>query len=358
MLNIEIRSPARYRGIMGFASPSYLILLPLVPLLIWWWNRRRRPAIRYSHLQVMDGLPGGRARVLPVASVALRVATLGFLVLALARPQVPDGSTRLPTEGIAIAFACDVSGSMAEVDFPWTAGEEPVTRLDAARRSFGLFVAGGVGPDEMRFEGRPADQIGLVTFAAWPQTLCPLTLNHSVLLAVLNREKPKGAGLDSGTNVGDAIAECLIRLKSAADRRRVLILLSDGEHNVASDGPDSPLTPRQAAQLAANLGIPIYTIDCGGDPQPESGPDVIRQRESGRAILKSVSDMTGGTSFTANNGHELREVYRTIDRMERKPILSFQYRRYWQFGPTCAMLAFVGLTSLILLERFAWRVFP
>lgn len=343
---------------MGFAEPAYLLLLPLAPLFARWWSRRRRSAFRHPTLEPFDGLPGGRVRFLRMASPALRGATLAFIVLALAGPRIPDRTTRLPTEGIAIAFACDVSGSMGERDFPWTVGDEPATRLEAARRAFGLFVAGGTGTDGERFEGRPADQIALVTFAAWPQSVCPLTLNHTVLLAMLDRERPKGAGLDSGTNIGDAIAEGLIRLKAAGDRRRVLILLSDGEHNAVSNGPDSPFAPKQAAQLAANLGIPIYTIDCGGEPRADADSEAKRQREAGRATLKTVSDMTGGTSFAANDGVELSEVYRAIDRMERRPILSFQYRRYFRYGPPMAMLGLACLTSLILVERLAWRVLP
>ena len=132
-------------GLLFVAGPvlAAVGLLPLVPLVIRWWLRRRVMAIRYSDLSTLDKLPTGRARIANFISVFLRAAVLVTIVFALARPQVPDGSTRLPSEGIAIAFACDVSGSMAETDYEWTASEVPIARLDAARRSFGLFVAGG-----------------------------------------------------------------------------------------------------------------------------------------------------------------------------------------------------------------------
>ena len=107
----------------------------------------------------------------------------------------------------------------------------------------------------------------------------------------------------------------------------MLILLSDGEHNLdLSDMDRQPLKPRQAASLAANLNIPIYTIDAGGDP-PADNPDAAKQRLAGREINQSVAEMTGGKSFTANDGHELLDVCRQIDAMERQPIVSHVYRR-------------------------------
>lgn len=343
---------------MGFTWPWALAFLPVVPLAARWWGRRRRAALRYSDLRVISGLPLGSARRWERLGLILRASILALLILALAGPQIPDRTTRIPTEGIAIGFVCDVSGSMGERDFHWVAGEDPLSRFEVARRAFQLFVQGGTSPDGLEFPGRANDQVSLVTFAAWPSTECPLTLNHTVLLGILAQLEPKGAGLDAGTNIGDAIAEGLIRLKSSSDRRRVLVLLSDGEHNATGDGPDAPLTPRQAAQLAANLHIPIYTIDCGGADPQNASDDAVQQRQAGRATLKNVAEMTGGRYFSANNGPELREAYRAIDQLEREPILSYQYRRYFRYGPECTFLAAGAFLVLIAVEWLIRRPLP
>ena len=157
---------------------------------------------------------------------------------------------------------------MATPDFAWTPDAPPLTRLDAAKRAFKLFVAGGDGPGGTHFDGRPADQIGLVTFAAVPQTACPLTLNHSVLLAVLDEQQPR-QGIDAGTNIGDALAEAEIRLDAAGHRRKVLLLLSDGEHNVTREGANAPLKPFASAQLAVLnwCDLLVYPKDRGGRKQ-------------------------------------------------------------------------------------------
>src|SRR4029077_14027143 len=114
----------------------------------------------------------------------------------------PDPSSRLSTEGIAIVILVDVSGSMGENDFQWEGKQ--VTRLDAVKKVFKLFVRGGTAPNGERLEGRPSDLIGLVTFATRPSVACPLTLSHDVLLEMLAAEEPRTVPGESRTNIGDA----------------------------------------------------------------------------------------------------------------------------------------------------------
>ena len=138
-----------------------------------------------------------------------------------------------------------------------------------------------------------------------------------------------------------------------------MILLSDGEHNFSQNLPDRdpPLKPRQAAQLAANLGIPIYTIDAGGNPD-ELDKDEKEQRLAGRLINQQVAEMTGGRFFTADDGKELLEVYRQIDRLERQEILSFVYRRYFDHDTWFIGAALLMWMSLLFLEKSLWRRWP
>lgn len=342
---------------IGFADPEFLSLTPLAVVAIWWFVRRRRPALRYSDTRLVAWLPRGRARWATWGGAVLRGLALLAVVLAAAGPRVPDLRTRLPAEGIAIVLVLDVSGSMATPDFAPSLSSPPLTRLDAAKQTNHLFVAGGEAPDGTRFDGRPRDQIGLVTFAAVPDTACPLTLNHSVLLAVLDQQKPR-EGIDAGTNLGDALAEGLARLEAAGKKRKVLILLSDGEHNIHIERPDPPLMPRASAKLAKALGVPVYAIDCGGDPKPDADPEEVKQRADGRRVLEAVAEATGGKAFATNNADELRAVYREIDALERDPTEAFRYRRYHEYGAWCTVAAVALLAAAMLLERTWWRRVP
>src|SRR5713226_9044386 len=291
---------------LTFAQPWLLILLPIGALIMWVWSRRRRPAVRFPDLSLLLNLPPGRVRWARWLGIGFRAAGLLLLLIALAGPRWPDQSSRITAEGIAIEMVVDASGSMATPDFTWEG--KPISRLEAVKRAFRLFVEGDKQPSEQALlEGRPNDLIGLVAFARWPQTSCPLTLSHSVLLRILDAEKPRSTPTESETNIGDAIAWGLVRLHNAKASRKVIILLSDGEHNV----PPPALTPRQAAQLAANEGIPIYTIDAGGISGTPEGAEAKpgesdketaeRIRASAEKTMRAIAQITGGRHFKARD---------------------------------------------------------
>jgi Ca-activated chloride channel family protein len=331
------------------------VAAPLVVVLTWWWARRGGSAMRFSDVTRFAGHTGGRASLAVRGGAILRGLACLLLVFACAGPRRPDLQTRLPAEGIAIMMAIDVSGSMETPDVMWNAVSPPVSRLEAARRAFKLFAGGGEAPDGTKFDPRPGDSIGVVTIAAVPQTACPLTLNHSVLFKVVDELKPKG-GPDAGTNIGDALGEAVERLDAVKSKRKakVIILLSDGEHNVVREdvpgakrpGIDRTMKPREAAQLAYNLGIRIYTIDAGGEPPPGAPADAARQRLDGRASLQAVAEMTGGKSFAATSGPELLAAYREISTLEKTEEDAPIYRRYYEYYSWCAGVALVLLWRL------------
>jgi Ca-activated chloride channel family protein len=362
---VRLAHPEVMLGSITFANPEFLWLTPLAPALAWWWARRGRPAMRFSDVTRFVGRTGTRAVLAARGGAALRGLACLALILACAGPRRPDLQTRLPAEGIAVMMAIDISGSMDTPDVAWNAGSPPVTRLEAARRAFKLFVGGGEAPDGTAFEPRPGDSVGLITFAAVPQTACPLTLNHSVLFKVVDALQVRG-GADAGTNIGDALAEAVERLDTVRTVRKtkVLILLSDGEHNVFKEdtpdakrpGIDRTMKPRESAQLAANLGIRIYTIDTGGDPPAGAPPDVVKQRLEGREALKKVAEMTGGRSFGATSGTDLLAAYREISTLEKAIDDAPIYRRYYEYYAWCAGVALVLLLTAHTLDRTLWRV--
>jgi Ca-activated chloride channel family protein len=307
--------------------------------------------------------------------VVLRAAAMLALVIACAGPRVPDLHTRIDTEGIALVLVVDVSGSMAERDFDWNG--LPITRLDAVKKVFQLFVTGSAGeaggdgtplpPGAVQLQGRATDLLGLVTFATRPETICPLTLSHSVLLRMLEAEQPRSVPGESETNLSDAVAVGLHRLEHAGPRRKALVLLTDGEHNVVQ--PRSGWTPRQAAQVAAGLGVPIYAIDAGGNtPLSDANrreraaervsvsPMEVRQQAI--HTLQELAHVTRGQYFSARDTPSLLRACATIDALERAPVTSFQYRRYHEGYPYFALTALFLATMIFGLEYTVWRRVP
>lgn len=345
-----------------FTRPWFLLLALAVPLVVWLWARRRQATLRFSDMGIVTGLPEGRRVWARRGGAILRALGLLLIVIALAGPSFADWRTRVPTEGIAIEVVLDVSGSMGAKDFQWE--KESLSRLEAAKRALHLLVAGGDGPGGVHLDGRPSDLVGVVTFATWPESICPLTLSHTVLLRMLDGEQPRSVPGESETNISDAIALALHRLESAPTKRKVVVLISDGEHNVFR--PQSEWTPRQAAQIAANLNIPIYTIDAGseagsddtGGERPVDPKQRAKTRASAERTLRAVADITSGRYFQARDTAGLLAVCQDIDRLERQAIQSFQYRRYYEGFPWLGLGAFVVLLTLQLLEMTFWQRMP
>ena len=353
---------------IAFACPACLLLVLTAPPLFWLQLRGGRAAFRHPSGQLLAGLPCGRARLARWGGATLRTLAFVLLAVALAGPRTPDLQTRIDAEGVAVMMLVDVSGSMATHDFDWQG--LPISRLDAVKRVFGLFVAGGAGPDATpdggdgrSFQGRPTDAIGLEVFATRPQTVCPLTLSHSVLLRMLDDERPRSIPGESETNISDAVALGLHRLQSAGPRRKVLVLLTDGEHNVP--GPRSDWTPRQAAQIAASLDVPIYTLDAGGGAgvaEPgaaeSAGESPALVRERAVRTLEDMAKITHGQYYRAGDTAGLLDACRAIDRLERSDVKSFEYRRYHEGYPWFAAAA-LGLFALALaLDFTVWRRLP
>jgi len=347
--------------VLEFAQPVSLSLLLLVPFVLWQQIRPRGESLRFANVRTLETMPAGR-RIRVRWGVAIgRSIVLVLLIIAAAGPRIPDRKTLLPTESVAIMLVLDTSGSMmAENQFDWDAGTPKISRAEAARRAFRLFVAGGKAPDGTQFNGRSTergtDAIGLITFELWPQPVCPPTLNHKVLLHILEHTRP---GTEEGSNIGDALVEGLQRLKDAKPARKVLILLSDGEleYPIYTDAA-KPLRPGQAAKLAKKVGIPIYVIDTGGDLPPDAAPATIERRREAEAINQNIVGETNGRLFKANDGKQLLEVCKTIDSLERQPILSHSYRRFHELASWFAAAALALLTLLVALDLTLWRRLP
>ncbi len=121
--------------------------------------------------------------------------------------------------------------------------------------------------------------------------------------------------------------------------------------------PPPALTPRQAAQLAGNLGIPVYAIGAG--PEFADTPkEVAGAAAEARKVLEEIARITSGRAFQAGDGKALGEVCNQIDQLERSRVLSFQYRRYYEGHTGFAVAALMSWLLLIGLENTCWRRLP
>jgi Ca-activated chloride channel family protein len=281
------------------------------------------------------------------------------------------------TEGVAIELVVDRSGSMRAQDF--TLDGRSVSRLDAVKRVVQQFVTGGE-----RLPGRPDDLIGLIVFARYADSRCPLTLDHEHLTETVRATQFVGAAereQEDGTAIGDAIGLAVERLSSLDERvkvrsadvikSKVIVLLTDGENNAGD------LEPAVAADMAAALGIRIYTIGAGTEsgyaPVPvDIGGRIVSQRmrvSIDEKTLREIARRTGGLYFRATDTDSLEEIYARIDELERTEIEQQRYTEYhelavepWRLGPLplppLLAMVLILLAAEVLLTATRFRTLP
>lgn len=328
----------------SLARPLALLLALPLAWLLWHWHRRRFAALRFSGLALVRGLPHGRTRWARIGPLMLWALGLGLLLLSFAGPRVPDPGSRVPTEGISIALVVDASESMSFKAF--SQGGASVTRWEVVKKVVKRFIKGGE-EGGLSLPGRPNDLIALVTFAERPETDCPPTLDHEVILGLLEEEHPRKV---EGTNPGDALAWALHLLARAPTRRKVIILLTDGEDNVLTKF----VPPLQAAKMAAHLEVPIYAVEV--EPLPEESPP--EEQVKARALMQDLAKISSGLFFTARDPEGLAQAYAAIDQLERDRIESFQYRRHVEIDIWLAAAALGVILMLVTLQATRWRSAP
>lgn len=296
----------------------------------------------------------------------LRILALLFLTVAIARPQEGREQVRDVSEGIAIEMVVDRSGSMGgEMEFEG----ERLSRLEVVKRVFEEFATG----KNSDLPGRPNDLIGMISFARYADTVCPLTLAHGALSKFLESVQLVKRRSEDGTAIGDAIALAAARLRTTDEtlarqlkegektfeiKSKIMILLTDGQNNAGMRPPS------EAAALAKKWGIKIHTIGVGGEEglmrqQGLFGNFLIRTGEGvDRKTLQSVAESTGGIFRMAEDAEALRAIYREIDRMERSKIESVRYLDYRELFQLALFLALGFLVAEIALSCTLFRRIP
>jgi Ca-activated chloride channel family protein len=364
---------------MRFEFPWALLILPLLCLLLWWLGRRPRSAgIRFSSVGIAAASGTSLKTRFSHLPIAVRVIAVVLLTVGLARPQQGREELRDVSQGIAIEMVVDRSGSMGQ-ELIYEGKQS--NRLEVVKKVFREFVLGN-GKD---LQGRPTDLIGMVAFARYPDTVCPLTLSHGALDRFIESIQLVTRKNEDGTAIGDALALAAARLKTAEDllqsslgkssapshqgqgegrdlarpsplaasmdyqiKSKVIILLTDGQNNA---GKRSPM---EAARLAKEWGIKVYAIGIGGretfvtvktplgDYKVPGGPGVDE------ATLKAVAGETGGVFRLAESAEKLHEIYQEIDKLERTEIESV---RHIDYAERFAPFVLIAL-ALLVLEQF------
>lgn len=253
-------------------------------------------------------LPGKyKKRGFPVIRSLLFISgVVGWLYIsyALAGPRRPMGMDKNTIDVNDVFIVLDLSRSMLAEDL------KP-NRFEAAKEKVVEFT-----------QLFPKDRIGIVIFAERVFTLLPLSTDLELIRKMV--EQVRLGPLGDGTNIGDALALAVGRLIQSQAKSKVIVLLTDGVSNVGT------LTPLQAAEMAAQNKIKIYTIGIGGDREARIpvGPNMFGvqryQMIPGGSVdvkgLQEIASMTKGKSYMANNNKALQNVLSEINKLERTQV--------------------------------------
>ncbi|HSH94249.1 MAG TPA: VWA domain-containing protein [Roseimicrobium sp.] len=332
---------------MTFAQPWWLLLLLALPVLAWLRGKRGpQAALLYSSVQLAQGLGRFPRSKSGAILLAMRWLALALLIIAMARPQVGEGESKVKASGIDIVVAFDLSDSMAAEDFEWNG--QTVNRLFIARKALKEFI-----------EKRTNDRIGLVAFSGRAYIAAPLSLDHEFLLANLERFTLDTVP-EEGTAIGAAISASVNRLRDIKSKSRIVILLTDGQNTV---GRVPPLIAAEAAQA---LKIKVYTIGVGThgvarlpriDPfgrKVYTAMNVDIDEDS----LKEIARRTGGRYYRADNSESLRRIYSEIDTMERTEATARKVQYYREMFPWFVWPGLGLLLLEVLLGQTVWRRLP
>jgi len=347
------------------AQPWFLLgLLFVVPAI--WWSRRSAGRVVFSSLRA---LPGGghtwRTRIAWVPDALMGLAIMA-LVLALTGPRAGDKSSRVRREGIAIALAVDVSGSMKAQDLAGSSGAscdragDDQTRLGVVKRAFEQIVLGGKG-----LRGRPDDAIGLVAFANSAETRSPPAVGHGNP-AHAARQLDFAPDDESGTRIGNGLSLAVERLREfKKDEKvaRVAILLTDGETTIRDE---NTIDEDTAIDQAIEAGVKVYTIGAGKKGNAPicvddmDGRGRLRQMQVSidEATLGKIAEKTGGAYFRAENGSALRQIYSQIDKLTRTSIEEERFTEYHQYYTYFVTAALLLLAVGLLLRGTMLRRLP
>jgi Ca-activated chloride channel family protein len=309
---------------MSFASPELLLGLLIVPIALIGYllvqRRRSRYAVRFTNVDLLTNLvprsPGVRRHIPPI----LYLTAIAALAIGLARPSLV---LAVPREEATIMLTMDVSRSMRATDV------DP-NRLTAAQQAATDFV--DRLPEQFR--------VGLVAFSTEARLVVEPTTDRAEI-----REALATLRADGGTAMGDAI-DLALQASGAVpeatptpdgsaspepsatpdasaspdpsaspetDKAPVVaeVVLSDGANSTGT------LEPVDAAQRAADLGVPIYTIALGTEDGTVEVPNLFGIPESlpvppDPETLATIAEMTGGRFFEAPTAEELAAIYESL----------------------------------------------
>jgi len=256
-----------------------------------------------------------------------------LLIISLAEPiqigkKLPDSPRQRD-----IIFIVDTSVSMVLKDY--TLEGQRIDRMSVVRSTLKSFI-----------EQLKGDKVSIIAFADTPHVLVPLTNDTYLLKSMLLRLRTGIAG--RGSAPGNAVALAVKQMIKQNDRHQIMILLTDAALPVGS------ISPMQAANIAAEAGLPLYTVAVGADTYAaaEQRTTGLVYHPADRLLLEKMAKKTGAKSYLAGNSRSLQQAIIEIEQQQyNQQKITSRYARHslyqWPLFLALLLLTIFQMRTLI-----------
>ncbi|MBW2989762.1 VWA domain-containing protein [Candidatus Woesearchaeota archaeon] len=274
----------------GFQSPWILISLLGIPMMVYLYRRillkKKKEAIRFSNISFIKSLIGNKKRSKRSDMLFfLSLAAISLMIIGFSNPHIPLKKTK---EGVNVVLVMDVSGSMQATDY------KP-TRLESAKSSAEILLK----------SLKPKDHAGIVIFESGATTAAYLSPFKEKVIEKLRGIAPK----EGKTAIGDGLSLGIDMATSIANKKKVVILLSDGVNNAGV------ISPEESVAFAKANDIQVYSIGMGSEGRVVLGYDFFgrpQYAELDEGTLKAIASETGGEYFKSVDEKTLSQIYKSI----------------------------------------------
>jgi len=271
-----------------FAEPWMLLLLLIVPLafVLYADYRRKRKtlALRFSSVGIIKNTDK-KTTLRTHIPFALMLLAATLIILGLADPHIPLKELK---EGVNVVIVIDDSGSMAATDYT-------PTRLEAAKSAAEILIR----------SLNEKDNVGIVIFESGATTAAYLTPYKEKAIERLHAIEQK----EGRTAIGDGLSLAVDMASSIPNKKRVIVLLSDGVNNAGVISPD------EAIRYAKTNNIQVHTVAMGSDKQVVLGYDFFGNPQyaepADEAMLQKIAFETGGIYHKSVDRDTLNQIYKT-----------------------------------------------
>lgn len=276
----------------AFDNPFTLIFLLAIPVLFYLYNKiltkKKKAAIQFSNLSYIKSAIGDKKKTKRDSLLFyISITVIALMIIGFADPHIPLEQTK---EGVNVVLVIDISGSMQAEDYP-------PNRLESAKSSAEILLQ----------SLQPKDNAGIVTFETGATTAAYLSPYKDKVIEKLRDILPR----EGKTAIGDGLSLGIDMAKSVPNKKKVVILLSDGVNNAGV------ITPMEAIAFAKSNDIQVYTIGLGSEKKVVLGYDFFgraQYAELDETTLKAIAENTGGKYFKSIDSQTLENIYKNISK--------------------------------------------